>query len=249
MSEGKPLDDIRVPPPERCWWCGEPGLTSEHKFKRSDLTRMWDSEDGLVWGSDTSTRSVRSLRRSKDVRFRPNLCARCNNERSQPFDRAYSAFSDYVWRSAGLWQSDYVDMAEVFGPSWPAKVLDLARYIAKHLGSRMCHEGYRVPDSIARFLDGGAALPDVHMVLFKSREHYDLYQWGLRDGVEARGLWISPAQGAVSRSTHELVMYSSGLLIGYIGIMYRWEEGCEAVDPFYAYRRGRLHDRDQLPDV
>jgi hypothetical protein len=46
-------------------------------------------------------------------------------------------------------------------------------------------------------------------------------------------------------------MYSSSMTIGAgaVGVMYRWDEDCAEVDPFYVYRRARLHKRHRLPAV
>lgn len=247
---GSALDPFKVPPLTVCWWCGNADpLTSEHKFKRADLARMWDPNDGLLWGSDQETQIVRSARKSKQVRFSPSLCAPCNNRRSQPFDRAYQRFSDYVWERPSLWRSRWLNMQAVFGESWETDVGNLARYFVKHMGCRMAHERYPVPTSLAEFLDGAATARDVQMVLFKSRPHRDLLRMGIRDGLDTRGLHLSPALGAVSRSRQELSMYSSGLVVNFVGVMYRWEAGNDEVDPFYKYRRAKLHNREKLPEA
>lgn len=248
VLEGDALAQYKPPRPETCWWCGGIGLTREHKFKKSDLRRMWDDDEGLVWGDSDSLRAVKSTRKSEVVRFRASLCARCNNERSQSFDYAYEAFSDYVWGNQDrLWRRRYLDMAEVYGDDWPERTLDLARYLAKHITCRMVHDGYAAPPTVAAFLDGGRTLSNVHMVLFKDRDLYRWYRRGVRDGYDARGLWIAPARGAVSRSRRRLTMYSSSVTIGAVGVMYRWDEDCVEVDPFYVYQRARLHKRHRLP--
>ena len=248
VLSGADLDPYKVPAVSACWWCGSPGpLTREHKFKKSDLSRMWDLSGGLVWGDDVRQREVKSVRKTQDVRFEPSLCARCNNERSQPFDEAYRSFSEYVWDRPELRRARYIDMASIYGTDWSMRVLDLARYVAKHIGCRLAHERYPIPSSLKLFLDGAPTMPDVHMVLFKSRDHYELYTKGVRDGVEARGLWISPSLGGVSPSRQQLTLYSSALIVNFIGIFYRWEDGCQSTDPFYVYRRARLHWRHKLP--
>lgn len=250
ILSGADLDPYKVPALTSCWWCGSQGpLSREHKFKKSDLSRMWDEDEGLVWGDGAIHRQVRSARKSSEIRFTPSLCAPCNNQRSQPFDEAYQAFSDHVWDHPELRRARYLDMADVYGHDWPQRVPDLARYVAKHMGCRMAHERYPVPPSLKEFLNGAPKAADVQMVLFRSRDHYQLYRQGVRAGLESRGLWISPAQGAVSPSRQELTMYSSGLVVNFIGVMYRWEDGCRDTEPFYIYKRARLRWRHRLPAV
>lgn len=71
----------------------------------------------MVWGGDPERlHTVRSTKKSGAVRFKRALCTLCNSTRSQPFDRAYDSFSEYVWRNLDdLWHCDYLDMEEVAG--------------------------------------------------------------------------------------------------------------------------------------
>jgi hypothetical protein len=86
--------------PGRCWWCGAPADSREHKMKRSDIVR----EDGKppYTGLRTLTRFSAGGRQdftgpnSPLMKFGTSLCARCNNERSQPFDAAWDALTEHV---------------------------------------------------------------------------------------------------------------------------------------------------------
>lgn len=249
--EGDDLEPYKVTRSGECWWCGAVATTSEHKFKHADLRRLNGDGSGLLWGDGERVVRIRSLRKSKQVRFGPNLCAECNNARSQSFDMAYDKFVAYLWASNGrLGNSRHIDMKQVYGETWRGDVIDLARYVVKHIGCRMDDDGYAVPSGFSAFLEGGSLLPNVQMVTFKDpvlwdihkRLHEDRSDWSL-------GLWIDPARGAISRSRKMLTMYSSSLTIGYVGIMYRWDLDVEKTDPFYLYRKARLHRRDRLPEV
>lgn len=247
MLSGEDLAPYKTSPSESCWWCGGRPITQEHKFKQRDLVRAWSAE-GLVWGDDVNSRPVRSARKSQVVRFRASLCAPCNNHRSQPFDVAYDVFSDYAWEArSGLLLRRYVDMKDLYGPGWPEQTLNLARYFAKHIACRMVHDGFAVPSSIPDFLNGASQLSDVHMALYKDQARHRLQCMGQREGFDARGLWIAPATGAVSKSRQRLSMYFSSITIGSVGVLYRWEEHAVAVDSFYNYQRARLHSRRRLP--
>lgn len=41
MSETYLPQEARYDYEGRCWWCGDPATTGEHKFKRSDLKRSF----------------------------------------------------------------------------------------------------------------------------------------------------------------------------------------------------------------
>ncbi|RAS59702.1 hypothetical protein C8D87_1132 [Lentzea atacamensis] len=163
---------------------------------------------------------------------------------------AYDRFASYVWEHLdSLWRRRYLDLSKVYGAQWEDGATNLARYVAKHMGCRMAHENYRVPTVLKPFLDGGSKADSVHMVLYKHPALRALRQLGKRDGVDATGLWIEPATGTASRSRNRLTRYTSGLTIGTIGVMYVWDDDVVDTDPFYVYRRARLHRRDDLPSA
>jgi hypothetical protein len=138
---GAALDEYKVPFYGKCWWCGAQADSREHKFKKTDLRRMWGDEHLIHGGGDSERLAIVRGANSSLVKFRANLCARCKNQRSQPFDLAYDQFAGYVWSHPGsLWFRRYVDMAKVYGDSWPSSVPNLARYIVKHVGCRMSSE-------------------------------------------------------------------------------------------------------------
>jgi hypothetical protein len=152
------------PVPGRCWWCGSPADSREHKFKRSDLVRAFGK--GPYHGDETLVRLGGRGRRevhgpnSDAFKFSPSLCQRCNNERSQPFDRAYEHFIGHVDdESRNVLRARRVNLAEVYGPTWHSDAMDLARYLVKHIGCRLAEVTATTPTGIDRslpeFLDGG----------------------------------------------------------------------------------------------
>ena len=113
-----------------CWWCGSVADSQEHKYKRTDLARLL-ADGGIYWGGDHGGRSIRSIRKSPEVRFARTMCQRCNNRRSRPFDLSYEIFSKYVTLNmTTLWELDCLDMLEIYGRDWRALQTDLARYYA-----------------------------------------------------------------------------------------------------------------------
>lgn len=78
----------------------------------------------LVWGGDEERlHYIKSIRKSSAVRIEKALCRRCNDTRSQPFDRAYETYSAYVWENAEtLWDAAGLDMRAIFAglyEFWP----------------------------------------------------------------------------------------------------------------------------------
>ena len=90
------------------------------------------------------------------AKFRATMCARCNNQRSQPFDLAYDQFTAYVHaQETHVLASRSVDLRAVYGESWELGRDGLLHYMAKHVGCRLAENEVEVPASIRRYLDGG----------------------------------------------------------------------------------------------
>lgn len=115
------LAHLRVAPTGICWWCQKRSATTgEHKFKRTDLTRMMADGGPLLWGDrDGNTRDIRgSSGVTRDrygvIKFPKSLCEPCNNKRSKSSDNAYDTYSQYVSRTR-LRVMPGVDFPQIFG--------------------------------------------------------------------------------------------------------------------------------------
>jgi hypothetical protein len=90
------------------------------------------------------------------AKFGHNFCARCNNERSQPFDRAYDRFIEwFLTNETAVEDSGLIPLAEIFD-NWEEGSRLVLSYYAKHVGCRIADLDYRVPESLRVFLDGQA---------------------------------------------------------------------------------------------
>lgn len=235
----------------KCWWCGEPASTKEHKFKRSDLRRMWDPDDlYLVHGDHVRPVSrVRSIAKSPQVRFDTTMCANCNNNRSQPFDRAWEAFSDYVWDNGQrLKWRQYLDAEAIYGTSWPDGLRLISSYVVKHAACRIANWKFEVPSDLIRFLAGDAYSANISMVLFKDRECYGQLREFRKNGVDGRGLYLGAEAVHFSKAEPRITLFGSTISIGCIGVFYRWERSQAKVDLFYRYKRPKLHWHHRLPE-
>lgn len=82
-----------------CWICGDSGTTGEHKAKRSDLRSVFGvptQSDPLYYHThEAKNRPVHGLN-AKILKFPDQLCAKCNNARTQPHDRAWEELSGWL---------------------------------------------------------------------------------------------------------------------------------------------------------
>ncbi len=82
-----------------CWICGNTATTGEHKIKQSDLRAVLGTptqEKPFYYHDETTkNRLVPSLRADR-LKSPSRLCAPCNNQRTQPYDRAWQHLSDWL---------------------------------------------------------------------------------------------------------------------------------------------------------
>lgn len=140
------------------------------------------------------------------------MCSTCNNDRSQPFDRAYSRFSDYLDKT---WVRILpgIDFEEIYGDSWQNDTFNLARYYAKHFGCRMVRSGLPVPDSLRAFLDGADDMADAHMALVTTDSVHRVAGEGLTMSDDC--VWTDPER----TEFRGCVMAA---YVGSVGVRYQW---------------------------
>lgn len=211
------FDHLKVDPGELCWWClVRPATTGEHKYKRTDLATLM-GDDTLIWfggGDEKEIRGKGALGRDRHgvVKFEKSMCDVCNNARSQPFDRAYDKFSAYL-TSTHVRILPGVSFEDIYGASWHAQALDLARYYAKHFGCRMVRSGLPVPDSLRAFLDGADCLDDAHMAIVTTDS--------VRR-VAGKGLTMSSDFVATGPGKTRFGSYVMAAYVGSVGVRYQW---------------------------
>jgi hypothetical protein len=148
----------------RCWWCGAPADSREHRLKKSDLVREFGKPP--FTGLRTLTRVSGDDRhefRGPDsglVKFQPSICMRCNNTRSQPFDVAWDSFVGYLAKQeVEVLRDCSLDLEAIFGTDWAARAADVERYVVKHLICRVAEQRagpIQLHRKLLDFLDGGA---------------------------------------------------------------------------------------------
>ncbi|MCC3289818.1 hypothetical protein [Arthrobacter sp. zg-Y1110] len=164
---------VQPHPAGKCWWCGKPGDSGEHKVKKTDLRRIFTNkkESESIFLSPTAVETNSKLRimqgpDSKLIKFPNILCKVCNNAQSQPFDRAYTDFIAYYARHRErIMDERSIDFRKIYGRStWRREVLHLSKYLLKHAGCRIAEQGFKVNESVAAFLNSPAAeLPGIHL--------------------------------------------------------------------------------------
>lgn len=83
----------------KCWICGDEANSGEHLIKASDLKSLFGhvtQKSLLYFHTDLNRNQPIEGIKSDKLKYRALLCARCNNERTQPHDMAWERLSTYL---------------------------------------------------------------------------------------------------------------------------------------------------------
>ena len=146
------------------------------------------------------------------------MCKRCNGTRSQPFDRAYETFIDYVETNQDrILTSKEIDLREVFGrDAWEEQALNVGREVAKHAGGRLADWKLLAPAGVREFLLDGEPFPACLAVWLEIRTDLaETAKWAREQGLVDGTLWICKYPREVHTEAGEQVG-----IAGFLG--FRW---------------------------
>jgi hypothetical protein len=210
-----------------CWWCGAPANSREHRHKASDLRREFaKGEYGageVIVRRGEETIPVRGPN-SRKVKFGDVFCARCNNERSQPFDLAYDRLVAWFLANEAAVEATGVIRLDEIGPGWKQEADRVLRYFAKHIGCRIAECRFEVPPEFTEFLDGGEFPPGL-ICSFEIDGAFAAINSMLVNNPTGHGtsgnLGLGPITGELRRQDrHALVLRSHWV---YHGLQMVWE--------------------------
>jgi hypothetical protein len=162
-----------------CWICGDPATTGEHKTKHSDLR--------AVLGKPTQKRPF--YYHDKNVRNHPlgsfkgnflkstsRLCAPCNNERTQPYDRAWEQLSQFLRiRTPPLRAGDFVRGDRVYPLRATKEMCNVHLYFTKLTGCHLVEAGVKFDqNALASSILTGTPNPYIHLKFGISRSGMSL---------------------------------------------------------------------------
>lgn len=206
--------------PRPCWICGDPADSREHKFKQSDLaqsSKTWSRGDQPYYVDVEGWRRIQGPG-SELVKFGKVLCYACNTTRTQPFDRAYERFAEWINKKGqSLMAETRIDFIEVYGADFQSGTANLVRYFAKHLGCRIASENYTMPPGLVASLTAADARP-FEVTLARNSEIA---------GHSVRGIGMLhnfPTLGYYSPTIKEVHgPFISGMTVGYLDVIYRYD--------------------------
>lgn len=235
-----------------CWWCGSAAGSREHKFPRAEVVRSFGAgpyRGDLVRVEGDGQRFIQGPN-SSELKFPANLCASCNNARSQRFDRAYDKFSEYMFDSGVRHESlRVIRLDQLFGSAWRDAGHELAAYDLKHLGCRLARDGVRVPDGVVNFLDRSTdRLTAVEMDFHFRRDYFEIAQHSLKaHGERLMGLFMTPADCQFAPESNSITDVRVGITTGLFQMDYHVHDLDRPHRHPFSRRRVRYNTRWIVP--
>jgi hypothetical protein len=157
-----------------CWICGALAKTGEHKTKQSDLrdvlgkptqARPFYYHDGSVRNRPIGSYKGEFLKSSG------RLCARCNNEVSQPYDRAWERMSNWLRkRQPPLRPGNTVRMDRIFPMDTARQTRNVHLFFTKLTGCHLIEAGLKFDQAaLAKSILSGTPNPYIHLKVGISR--------------------------------------------------------------------------------
>ena len=140
-----------------CWICKTVADSAEHRIKKSDLVTLYGSgsykgESAVVLIREGQEIPIQGPN-SKFVKYQKNLCSKCNNEFTQPFDKAYECFITYIRQNKDLIiKRRLIDFQDVYGEEFEVGQCNLYKYFVKSLGCRLSNANYPIPEDLPALL-------------------------------------------------------------------------------------------------
>ncbi|RSD11533.1 hypothetical protein [Amycolatopsis eburnea] len=137
------------------------------------------------------------------MKFEKNLCANCNNARSQPFDLAYDEFMTYIREHEDRIVADQsFELSHIFGANWTSRRKLLERYIVKYICCRLAEDRVKIPTSVIEYLDDPNQPYPPHLSIWLEirLDIYDLMKQSNEDGFSGGSLWKGDMLVNISQS-------------------------------------------------
>lgn len=135
-----------------CWICNSFANTGEHIVKATDLKGEFGgiSQNKPVYfnGLGLKNNQIGSFKNNK-FKSPALICARCNNNLTQPFDRAWEALHTFIKENQKqLFKAGYINLSNVFSGIESQSMLHVHLYFAKLFGCRIVADNISIDISL-----------------------------------------------------------------------------------------------------
>ncbi len=135
---------------KKCWICGNIADSGEHSIKQTDMKTLFGNnakQANLLYMEEEKVLPLQSFN-SIYLKHKV-LCKDCNNNKTQPFDRAYEKFINYMNENREeIVYKRYIDFSKIYKNNWIDEQLNLFKYLVKSFGCRLSRFDDPVPSDM-----------------------------------------------------------------------------------------------------
>jgi hypothetical protein len=137
----------------KCWICGQPADSGEHRIKASDLRLVFghvsQKEPLFLHNAMQRNRPIKGIK-SDVLKYDARICRVCNNQRTQPYDKAWQQLSEYLsTRPRPIRAGELVKLHKAFPGAVGERMLDVHLFFAKLFGCVIVE--HKVPVDVQSF--------------------------------------------------------------------------------------------------
>jgi hypothetical protein len=157
----------------KCWLCGNIADSQEHKHKKTDIKRLYgidfEKKEFPYLDAKNGAQIIQGLN-SQLLKYKKVICQKCNNERSQPFDRAYDTFITYIDANIkDLIQTQEIDFSDIFPENTMQNKFYVLKYYLKHFCCLLAQNNLTIQNDIIDFIDSKTDILSYVFIKFEIR--------------------------------------------------------------------------------
>ena len=143
----------------KCWICGEKGDSKEHRIKKSDIVSKYgkgsyQKENKISFYQMPLDGRMIMGANSNLLKYDNILCSKCNNSKTQPFDKAYEKFIKYINKNKDtILYKRFINFSDIYQEDMERGQRNLYKYFIKSFGCRLAHFGHPIPQDMIDLLD------------------------------------------------------------------------------------------------
>gem|GEM_PF-3127144 len=123
----------------KCWICGDTANSGEHMVKQTDFKQVFNivnQQEPIISreNGEIKNRNIQSCK-SNHLKFKNEICEKCNNQLTQPYDRSWEKLSAYLhtnWTEIKIKKK--FNLREIFGDNFKQDILNVHLFFVKILG-------------------------------------------------------------------------------------------------------------------
>ena len=163
----------------KCWICGAEANSGEHIPKASDISSVFGEvvQNKPIYKHDNENKNliVKGIK-SSILKSNARICMQCNNQRTQPHDRAWEKFSYYLRnREPKLESGQRVRLSKVFPGSRVSSILGVHLFFVKLFGCQIAE--HEIPISLELFSKAileNVTHPHIHLAICPAIYNYKM---------------------------------------------------------------------------